>query len=457
MICFLLLIDFTPYYFIHYSDPQIGRNAYTVPHCSIAVSQIMAMTPVPSFIIITGDMGEDPTNQNVILNQWRICDSLFDLLAVPKYFTPGNHDIGYANDNYWTPAMLAFYRNFWGMDYYATIYDSSLFVSLNSTLLDTYSGHSCYPYSLEQDSFLRTILEGASNTYKHIFLFFHFPLYISSPTEANSQNNVDRPRRDTLLKYLRDYNITAVFTGHLHYDLLNFYGPSLLMTALPTCETNINSCGYRVVKVYENGIETFVVYLNSPISTVSMNKIVQAEVQSDTLYVNIPFPFSCFVDTMNYPQWQGAIKRWIFRTGDTLYLPSGSYTFSDTGHYQILCQVYKSPHYAAIYRFRVYVRSSVGCGEITPRGEVSAVEFCNTMGTKIVIFNKGSTQNFRISVYSVAGQRFVIYNGRLGRGKNQLEFPAFLSPGVYFIRIQTRDGDKFYKFIYPGEECRAGF
>ncbi|MEO0095027.1 MAG: metallophosphoesterase [candidate division WOR-3 bacterium] len=447
MIFAFLLINFTPYYFIHYSDPQIGRNDYTVPYCSIAVHQIMTMTPAPAFIIITGDMGEDPTNQNVILNQWRICDSLFDLLAVPKYFTPGNHDIGYANDSYWTPAMLAFYRNFWGMDYYATIYDSSLFVSLNSTLLDTYSGHSCYPYSLEQDSFLRATLTGAVNTYKHIFLFFHFPLYISSPTEANSQNNVDRPRRDTLLKYLRDYNITAVFTGHLHYDLLNFYGPSLLMTSLPTCETNINSCGYRVVKVYENGIETFVVYLNSPISTVSMNKIVQAQVQSDTLYVNIPFSFSCFVDTINYPQWQGATKRWIFKTGDTLYLPSGYYTYTDTGHYQILCEVYKSPHYSAIYRFKVYVTEPTTIRETGYCNSTSQVFITGTMGNHITIHS--SVEQFcRLYGYSVDGRRFDIYSGILLGGDNKISIPASLGPGVYFICIQTPKSHKVYKFVY---------
>ncbi|MEO0206772.1 MAG: metallophosphoesterase [candidate division WOR-3 bacterium] len=443
----LLLINFTPYYFIHYSDPQIGRNAYTVPYCSIAVHQIMAMTPAPAFIIITGDMGEDPTNQNVILTQWRICDSLFDLLAVPKYFTPGNHDIGYANDSYWTPAMLAFYRNFWGMDYYATIYDSSLFVSLNSTLLDTYSGHPCYPYSLEQDSFLRATLTGSGNNYEHIFLFFHFPLYLSSPFEANSQNNVDRPRRDTLLRYLNDYNITAVFTGHLHYDLLNFYGPSLLMTALPTCETNINSCGYRVAKVYENGIETFVVYLNSPISSVSMSKIVQAQVQSETIYVNTPFSFNCIVDTINHPEWQGSTKRWIFRIGDTLYSPSGNYTYTDTGHYQILCEVYKSPHYSAIYRFRVYVTEPTNIKETCCCTSTNQVFITGTMGNHITV-HSSVEQLCRLYGYSVDGRRFNIYRGILRNGYDKISMPASLGAGVYFIRVQSRGTDKFHKFIF---------
>ncbi len=448
MVIVLILFDFTPYYFIHYSDPQIGRNVYTVPYCSTAIHQIMEMTPAPAFVIITGDLGEDQYNQNNLLNQWHICDSLFDLLSMPKYYTPGNHDLGQANESCWNPTRIEFYRSFWGMDYYATIYDSSLFISLNSTLLDTYSGHSCYSYSLEQDSFLRATLTGAGNTYKHIFLFFHFPLYLSSPLEANSQNNVDRPRRDTLLKYLKDYNITGVFTGHLHYDLLNFYGPSLLMSGLATCETNISSCGYRVVKIYENGIETFVVYLTSPISSVSMSKIVQAQVQSETVYVNTPFSFSCSVDTLNYPQWQGSIKRWIFRTGDTLYLPSGSYTYSDTGHYQILCEVYKSPHYSALYRFQVYVVEPTTIKENADRVSTNSSFMIGTIGKYITIYS--SVEQFcRLYAYSVDGRKFDIYSGILPVGRKKIFFLPSLRNGVYFVRVQTNtDVCRFIKFTY---------
>lgn len=445
MMLYIILFNFTPFYFIHYSDPQIGRNIYTVPHCSMAVHQIMAMEPQPAFIIVTGDMAEDPANQSNLLNQWRICDSLFDFLSISKYFTPGNRDIGYANDQYWTPARLELYRNFWGMDYYSVVYDSCIFINLNSTLLDTYSGHSCYPYSLQQDSFLRTTLLSASNSAYHIFLFHHFPLYLSSPTEPNSSNNVDRPRRDTLLKYLINYNIYGVFTGHLHYNLLNFYGPAMLMTALSTSETNINSCGYRVVKVYKNGIETFVIYLTAPMSSVSMIPIVQAQIQSETLYVNTPFSFSCVVDTINYPQWQGAIRRWIFRVGDTLYNSSGTFSYPDTGHYQILCQVYKSPHYSALYRFPVCVFSPTVTNELR---NFSPVPFLyNTMGDNFSIYSP-ITRSCTIKCFSVDGRGFEIFSGILKEGINDFSFPPDFGTGVYFIRLMVSENAYIYKFIH---------
>jgi hypothetical protein len=404
------------------------------------------MNPQPLFIIVSGDMAEDQNNQNNLLQQWQICDSLFDILSIPKFFTPGNHDIGYASDTCWKPARLSLYRNFWGMDYYSFQYDSCLFISLNSTLLDTYSGHQCYPYSLEQDSFLRaTLISSQDSLYHHIFLFLHFPLYVSSPSEANSPNNVDRPRRDTILKYLRDYNISAVFTGHLHYDLLNFYGPTLLMTSLPTCETNINSCGYRVVKVYDKGIETYVIYLSAPVTYVSMIPIVQVQVQSETVVVNTPFWFSCAIDSINHPEWRGSTVRWIFRTGDTLYTSSGNFVYSQTGNYQILCQVYKSPHYSALYRFPIYVRESAHTPE---NNNIDASPLLiSSLGNKIFIVSQ-EKQDCNISAYSVVGRKFDVFKGIIERGKNEILLPGDVKSGIYFIRLDSQKSSRFYKFIY---------
>ncbi len=217
----LCILSFDPFYFIHYSDPQIGMSAAAQPNLATAVNQIDAMLPPAHFIIVAGDMGHNVENQVLVLEQWQICDSLFDLLSMPKYYIPGNHDVGYEDEACWTPDMLQFYRDFWGPDYYSFDTDSCHFIALNSTLLDTYNPHPCYSYSLEQDSFIRWDLQNIqSQEYKHLFFFFHFPLYILSPNDTNSHFVVDRPRRDTLLQYLIEENFTAVFTGHLHFLII---------------------------------------------------------------------------------------------------------------------------------------------------------------------------------------------------------------------------------------------
>lgn len=350
------LVSFTDFYFIHYADPQIGRNAYAYPYCTLAVHQINRLRPAPRFLLVAGDMADDPTNPATVMSQWQTCDSLFDLLPMSKYYVPGNNDLGYADEACWTPAQLALYRSFWGPDYFSLDRDSCHIIGLNSTLLDTYAGHACYSSSLEQDSFLRSDLAGLTpGQCRHVFLFFHFPLYLSSPTEGNTANNVDRPRRDTILNYLIKHRLTAVATGHLHYDLMNFYGPALLQSGLATCETNIGACGYRPVKVFRNGIETFTIFLNAPQDTIPLVQIVRPSVQPETAQAGNPVNFTCAVDSLNFPDWRGLTYRWQFGDGQTSSAPNTVHAYADTGHYQVVFSAYKSPRLASQYYFTVVV------------------------------------------------------------------------------------------------------
>ncbi len=427
-----LLITFTPFYFIHYPDPQIGRNIYTIPYCSLAVYQISQLVPAPAFIIVPGDMANNETNQNLLLSQWHICDSIFDQLSIPKYYMPGNHDIGYATDTGWTIAKLMLYRNFWGADYYPFEYDSCLFINLNATLLDTYSGHQCYSYSLQQDSLLRNTLNSAPpGRYKHIFLAFHFPLYVASPYETNSPNNVDRPRRDTLLSYLTAYRITAVFTGHLHSNLMNFFGSSLLQTGPGTCETNINVCGYRPVKVFKNGIETYTIYLNVPVDSVPMMQIVTASVNPETTTTGYPVNFNCIVDSINFPQWKGLTYVWRFGNGQTAHQPNTVYAYPDTGHYNVSFTAYKNPDLCALYYFKVAVLSQQAISKehttIIKKFFVSPI-----ITDKKLFFKTTNRAELLIDIYNAQGQ-CVIH--RKINCPNEGTYCIDLkneSPGVYF-------------------------
>lgn len=438
----IFLITFTPFYFVHYSDPQIGRNAYTIPYCSLAVNQISQMRPAPNFIIVCGDMANDPTNQTTVMSQWRICDSLFDLLPMPKYYSSGNNDLGYANEACWTPSQLALYRGFWGPDYYSLDRDSCHFVCLNSTMLDTYSGHACYPYSLEQDSFLVGDLAGiAAGEYRHVFLFFHFPLYVSSPTEANSGSNVDRPRRDTLLQDLVKYGFTSVITGHLHSDLMNLYGPSLLESGLATCETSIGSCGYRPFKVFKDGVETYAVWLSAPVDTVPMVQIVTPEVTPDTIQPGDTVAYTCLVDSAQFPDWRGLTYQWQFGDGQTSSSANASHIYADTGHFQVVFVAYKIPHLAALYHYRIVVRTSQQVVEsINHNINSPLVRIIPNVVTQYFVYELAESHPVKIDLYQPDGR--LVMNRDLGvqfKGRHTFIFNRTLAKGVYFVRITVTD------------------
>ncbi len=448
----LFLFSFTPFYFIHYSDPQIGRNAYTVPYCSLAIAQISAMSPLPKFVIVCGDMGNNPESLPLVQQQWRICDSLFDLLpvSVNKYYAPGNNDVGYEDEGCWTPGQLLAYRGFWGPDYYSfnnAVADSCHFIALNSTLLDTYSGHACYdPYSLEQDSFLRADLAevaGSPGKYKHLFFFHHFPLYASSPGEGNSHSSVDRPRRDTLLLGLVKYDFTAVFAGHLHGDLQFLYGPSLLQTGLATCETNIGSCGYRVVKVFSNGIETFTVWLQSPLDTVPMVNIVSASVDPETLQAGETANFICVVDSFNFPDWRSLSYAWDFGDSSTSGQANAAHSYADTGHYRVVFRAYKSPRLCAQYKFNVVVRSTQIVEQTDNRKPKSVIRLNSASlirSHSYISFELFESVHSLNAVLCSPDGRCVADLKPAGSDKNvlNLSMPTGLVPGIYFLLIKYR-------------------
>lgn len=437
-----VLFSFTPFYFVHYSDPQIGRNVYAIPNCSLAVYQIGNLSPPPGFIIVCGDMAEDPTDTNTLKTQWRICDSLFDILTIPKYFTPGNRDVGYASQSCWTPAQLSLYRRVWGSDYYSFDYDSCHFIGLNSTLLDTYSGHPCYPFSLEQDSFLRTDLATITpQRYLHNFIFFHFPLYVSYATEPNSNNNVDRPRRDTILNALVNKNFTAVFTGHLHYELMNFYNYTLLQSGPSTSETNINQCGYRLVKVFRNGIETFAVWLNAPLTNVSMAQIVTPAISTETTYVNTPVGFSCIVDSVNFPQWTGLSYLWRFGDSQTSNQPNTSHSYQNPGEYLVNFTAYKTPSLCAVYRFRILVLTYQTIKEDNDK-QGNRLHLPTIIENSLKFQFLSDAGKIEFSLYSADGREVFCKTQ-----PQEFAIPDYLPAGIYFFRLYLQDSVKYGKFI----------
>jgi hypothetical protein len=448
MISLLFILSFNPFYFIHYSDPQIGRNVAAQPNLDTAVNQINDMQPPPQFIIVAGDMGNNPGNQSLVMQQWEICDSLLDLLTVPKYYIPGNNDVGYEDEGCWTPGMLQFYRNFWGADYYTFDADSCHFIALNSTLLDTYSSHACFPYSLEQDSFMRWDLQNIQGQeYKHLFFFFHFPLYLLSPYEPNGHIGVDRPRRDTILQYLLDHNFTAVFTGHWHLDYTNFYWPSLLQTGIAACETD-PPVGYRVVKVLDDGIETFTIYLSDPIDSLPLVNIVTAAIDHDTVEVNVPVSFTCGVDSMNFPDWNDLSFKWKFGDGDSSMSANTVHVYSDTGHYQIIFAAYELHDKCALYRFNIVVEEATFVQENITEN-IPDRRLCISTWQNFVELEIAEPGYVILDLYQSDGRLMKRLMDRyFGKGRHRVELDMSVPSGVYFVRLSTTTTCLTHKFVY---------
>ncbi len=449
------LYSFTNFYFVHIADPQIGltpQDSAQILHLSQTVIHINQMSPLAHFVIVAGDLGISWDNPPLLDSQWVVCDSLLDLLAMPVYVVPGNHDVHEPT----SPERQAFYRNFWGMDYYSFDQDSCHFLALNSSLLDS---EDSFPTIVTiQDSFMRADLESIqAQKYYHKFFFFHYPLYLFSPTESDSGTNVDRPRRDTILNDLVEYDFSGVWTGHLHEELINLYGSAVLVTGVPTSFTvEGESCGFRVTKVFGNGLETFPMTLPYTQDTMPLANIVTVWASPETVQVNQAVTFIAQVDTANYPGWRNLSFRWLFGDSDSSNLQNPTHAYVDTGTYEVLFTAVKTPHLASMYRLNIVVYGqqyvSEGNTVYDNQFDIKAATVQRNNIELEVFAPTGTTQStygtIMLTIYDVCGRVATSpFYANLSPGLNSIRLGNNMPTGVYFYRLETKESTSTGKCV----------
>ena len=176
----------------------------------------------PAFIVHLGDMinpvPELPTYSAAVEN----FHALAGALQAPLYLVPGNHDIG-DKPVAWMPAgmvdgeSIALYRRHFGEDFRAFDHAGCHFVIINAPLIN--SEHQA---EADQRRWLEADL--AAHSGMRLFLFTHYPLYVSDAAEPESYDNIDEPGRGWLLGLIRRYKPEAVFAAHVHnfwYDRID--------------------------------------------------------------------------------------------------------------------------------------------------------------------------------------------------------------------------------------------
>lgn len=205
---------------------------------SLAVQRINELKP--SFVFLTGDlvMGGAEGGGN---DEFKAVKDSLANIKVPLYIVPGDHDLGISAfaSSVAKPEAIERYENIFGASYYSFDHDSLHFIGLNSSLFDK----GLDSENEKQIEWLKSDLE--KNRGKRIFLFFH--------------------RKDILeiiYPILKDYRIEAVFAGHIHRNSENEWNGIKVFT---TNATSYTWCGpgYRIVEVYNHGIQTQTIDVNS--------------------------------------------------------------------------------------------------------------------------------------------------------------------------------------------------
>lgn len=250
------------------SASPYSANAEANPRARWAFSQLNKAEP--ALVIHLGDMinpvPELPTYEPAAHRFAEIAGRL----KAPLHLVPGNHDIGDKPVD-WMPAgticdeSIELYERHFGRHYYAVKRDGLVFIILNASLIN-----SGLAKEVEQRDWLEQTLE--ANRGRRSFVFIHYPLYVSSPDEPGSYDNIDEPGRGWLLDLIRKYRPEALFAGHVHnfwYDVIGetetYVVPSTCFVRHDYSELNritagdeygrndVDKLGFVLLDLYEQG------------------------------------------------------------------------------------------------------------------------------------------------------------------------------------------------------------
>ena len=218
--------------------------AFETANCEKAAAAANRLKP--AFVVVTGDLVQDPCDDELVAEFRRFAGLLDD--DIPLHLAPGNCDVG----NEPTPDLLALYRERFGADNYSFDHGGVHFVVFNTGIA---FDPSLAPGEWEaQLEFLRSDLAGAGG--RRTIAFGHHPLFGSGPDDADSAMVIPGNRRSVVLDLFAEHGVEAMFAGHWHRNNRASAGAFEMVISGPVgVPLGDDPSGFRVVRVLESGLD----------------------------------------------------------------------------------------------------------------------------------------------------------------------------------------------------------
>jgi 3',5'-cyclic AMP phosphodiesterase CpdA len=193
----------------------------------------------PDFVVITGDLVNDPENELQISEFKRIVTKIHS--GIPVFLTPGNHDIGMIPDSLNINRYIANY----GYDRFSFKHKGFRFIGFNSSLIKFNTPY----FEPGQYEWIKKELSRSKRA-GHTILFCHYPFFIRSYDEPENYSNIGMTNRKKYLTLFEENKADAIFSGHLHDDAYAKFGEMELFTTSPIGKPHGTiSSGLRLVKI----------------------------------------------------------------------------------------------------------------------------------------------------------------------------------------------------------------
>ncbi|MDP6565562.1 MAG: metallophosphoesterase [Alphaproteobacteria bacterium] len=182
----------------------------------------------PDFVVHLGDITHPEPGTPAYEDSAERFHTVYEALECPLYLVAGNHDIGEkafvgepllcqqaqrtVNDD-----MIAEYERHFQAQYYSFEHQDCLFVIINGMIVN--SGLVCEE---QQRQWLESLLD--ANPRRRVFMFSHYPPYLSRKDETGHYDATDEPGRSRLLGVLERHRVEAFYAGHVHNFFFNRHG-----------------------------------------------------------------------------------------------------------------------------------------------------------------------------------------------------------------------------------------
>lgn len=213
--------------FIQLSDPQLGfqtgdPSEFTEDTLVLArmVSQINRLRP--AFVLVTGDMTDNSTNQAQISAYKKMISRIRS--DIPVRHLPGNHDVGSACAKEKVDAFEANY----GPSTFCFSYENCALIGINSCAIFAAAPSKGDPsadaaeIAEAQYTWLEEKLK-ATQDFGARIVFGHYPVFVKSIDEERSTNNFTQEERERYWKLFKQYKVKAYGSGHTHYPYESTY------------------------------------------------------------------------------------------------------------------------------------------------------------------------------------------------------------------------------------------
>lgn len=210
---------------IQVSDPQLGfiteSEDFTPEQELMArlTEKINALKP--DVVVFSGDLVHYRTDVKA-LEAFDEMMSRFDS-DIPLYFVPGNHDVG--NDAS-AEGVEDFIKRY-GHDRFVHKAKDYTLIGYNSCVIKAATAAEAAEYE-----WLARELKRARRS-KPIIVVSHHPLFLTSPDEAESYENLRMDLREKYLRLFEQYGVDMVLSGHLHKTAGAEYRGIAFITAGP--------------------------------------------------------------------------------------------------------------------------------------------------------------------------------------------------------------------------------